>query len=108
MECLKYQHVCNDQYKRYTYTYIYVHTYINKLLFGKAKSGISRHDMSEKKQEARARTRDEVGKKSGSRRRSEPVPLDHGCYTRGLPLRAPLARTLGAEDSSLYIYMYRV
>ena len=39
-------------------------------------------------------------------RRSEPVPLERGCYTGVLPLRAPHARTLGAEDSSIYIYTY--
>jgi len=45
-----------------------------------------------------------VGRKSCSRRRSEPVPLEHGCYKSGLPLRALHALTLGAEDSSIYIY----
>jgi len=39
-------------------------------------------------------------------RRSEPVPLERGCYTGVLPLRAPHARTLGAEDSSIYLYTY--
>jgi len=47
----------------------------------------------------------EVGGKSCSRRRSEPVPLERGYYLSGLPLRAPHARTLGAEDLSIYIYL---
>jgi len=50
----------------------------------------------------------EVGRKSCSRRRSEPVPLERGCYMGGLPLRAPHVRTLGAEDSSIYIYLCRL
>jgi len=81
---------------------------IFKVRLGKAESGISRCDTSKIKQEARARTRDEVGRKTCSKRRSELVPLERGCYTSCLPLRALNARTLGAEDSSTYIYLYRV
>jgi len=83
---------------------------ILKVRFGKAKSGISRRDTSERKQEARARTRDEVRRKSCSWRCSEPVLLERGCYMSGVHLRAPHVRMLGAEDSSIYLYIctYRV
>ena len=69
---------------------IYTHICIEK-----AKSG-----------DREARTEGEVERKGCSMRRSEPVPLEHVCYTSGLPLRAPHARTLGAEDSSMYTCIY--
>jgi len=56
----------------------------------------------ESKQATRTRTRDEVGRKSCSRRSSEPVPLERGCYTSGLPLRAQHSWTLVAEDLCIY------
>ena len=37
-------------------------------------------------------------------KRSEPVPLERGCYMSCFLPRAPLARSLGAEESS-YIFM---
>ena len=63
---------------------------------------------AKRERETRARTRDEVGRKSCSRWRSEPVILERGCYTSGLPLRAPQMWTLGAEDLSTNIYLYGV
>jgi len=53
---------------------------IFKVRFGKDsdESGVSSRDMSERKQEAGARLREEVGRKRCSRRRSEPVPRARG------------------------------
>jgi len=40
-------------------------------------------------------------------RRSEPVPPERSRCMSGLSPRAPLARTLGAEESCIYIFRFR-
>jgi len=55
--------------------------------------------------EKRSQEEDEVGENAYNVKRSEPVPLERGRYMSGFLPWAPLARTLGAEDSS-YIYIF--
>jgi len=69
--------------------------YTSWVRFEKAKSG-----------DWRARTRGEVERTSCSTRRSEPVPLEHGCYMSGRPVWEPHPWTLEAEDLSVYIYIH--
>ena len=52
--------------------------------------------------------RDDVGEKCYTERRSDLEPLERGrCMSSLLPW-APLARTLGAEEAHIYIYIYKL
>jgi len=54
------------------------------------------------REEERREEEDEVGENAYNVKRSEPIPLERGRYMSDSLPRAPLARTLGAEDL-LYI-----
>jgi len=58
-----------------------------------------------KKQESISRRRDDIGENTCDVRRSEPVPSERWRHMSGFLPWAPLAWTLGAEES-LYIYIY--
>ena len=58
----------------------------------------------EGKREARSKEEDKLEENAYNVKRSELVPLERGRYMSGLLPQVPLARTLGAEDSS-YIFI---
>jgi len=57
------------------------------------------YSVKSKKQESRSIERNDIGENTCDVERSEPVPPERWCHTSGFIPRAPLARTLGAEES---------
>jgi len=56
--------------------------------------------------EARSKEEDEVRENAYNVKRSESVPIERGRHMSDFLPKAPLARTLGAEESYMYVYVY--